>query len=74
MALATARLPRKATLVGLMGIFIVGNVLCALAGGYAMLMLARVVTALCHGAFFGIGSVVAAGLVRREPEARSRWR
>jgi DHA1 family inner membrane transport protein len=37
--------------------------LCALSTGYSMLMIARVVTALCHGAFFGIGSVVAANLV-----------
>ncbi|WP_434558280.1 MFS transporter [Pseudomonas sp. Z4-20] len=63
MALATARLPRKAALVVLMGIFIVGNLLCAIASDYNVLMFARVVTALCHGAFFGIGSVVAAGLV-----------
>jgi len=63
MALATARLPRKAALVVLMGIFIVGNLLCALASDYNVLMFARVVTALCHGAFFGIGSVVAASLV-----------
>lgn len=63
MALATARLPRKAALVVLMGIFIVGNLLCAIASDYNVLMFARVVTALSHGAFFGIGSVVAAGLV-----------
>ncbi|MBX8487892.1 MFS transporter [Pseudomonas cichorii] len=63
MALATAKLPRKAALVTLMGIFIIGNLLCALASDYDVLMFARVVTALCHGAFFGIGSVVAAGLV-----------
>ena len=63
MALATARLPRKAALVALMGIFIIGNLLCALASDYNVLMFARVVTALCHGAFFGIGSVVAANLV-----------
>lgn len=63
MALATARLPRKAALVALMGVFIVGNLLCAVAGDYNLLMFARVVTALCHGAFFGIGSVVAASLV-----------
>ncbi len=63
MALATARLPRKAALVTLMGVFIVGNLLCAVASDYNLLMFARVVTALCHGAFFGIGSVVAAGLV-----------
>jgi len=67
MALATAHWPRKRALLALMGIFIVGNLLCALASGYNMLMLARVVTALCHGAFFGIGAVVAASLV---PENR----
>ena len=63
MALATARLPRKAALVVLMGIFIIGNLLCAIASDYNVLMFARVVTALSHGAFFDIGSVVAAGLV-----------
>ncbi|KPY82140.1 Major facilitator superfamily transporter [Pseudomonas syringae pv. tagetis] len=63
MAMATAKLPRKAALVTLMGIFIIGNLLCALASDYNVLMFARVITALCHGAFFGIGSVVAAGLV-----------
>ena len=60
-------LPRKAALLALMGIFILGNLLCAVAANYELLMLARVVTALCHGAFFGIGSVVAASLV---PENR----
>ncbi|PBP97938.1 MFS transporter [Pseudomonas congelans] len=63
MAMATAKLPRKAALVTLMGVFIIGNLLCARASDYNVLMFARVVTALCHGAFFGIGSVVAAGLV-----------
>ncbi|APJ43227.1 MFS transporter [Pseudomonas aeruginosa] len=60
MAMATARLERKKALLALMGIFIVGNLLCAVAANYGLLMLARIVTALCHGAFFGIGSVVAA--------------
>ncbi|WP_375741519.1 MFS transporter [Pseudomonas boanensis] len=63
MAMATARLPRKAALLALMGVFIIGNLLCAIAADYDLLMLARVITALCHGAFFGIGSVVAASLV-----------
>ncbi|WP_062744275.1 MFS transporter [Erwinia persicina] len=63
MVLLTAKLPRKRTLTLLMAIFIVGNVLCALAYTYNLLMLARIVTALCHGAFFGIGAVVAASLV-----------
>ncbi|WP_282338958.1 MFS transporter [Pseudomonas sp. PS02288] len=63
MAMATARLPRKGALLVLMSFFIAGNLFCALAANYDLLMLARVVTALCHGAFFGIGSVVAASLV-----------
>ena len=63
MAVLTAKLPRKNTLLLLMGIFIFGNVMCALSYSYGFLMLARVITALCHGAFFGIGSVVAANLV-----------
>jgi len=63
MALLTAKLPRKKTLILLMAIFIIGNLLCALAYSYNLLMLARVITALCHGAFFGIGAVVAASLV-----------
>ena len=63
MAMVTASWPRKAALLALMGIFIAGNLFCALAADYQMLMIARIVTALCHGAFFGIGSVVAASLV-----------
>jgi DHA1 family inner membrane transport protein len=69
MAAATARLPRRSALIGLMGIFILGNLLCAVAAGYGLLMFARVVTALCHGAFFGIGAVVAASLVAPERRA-----
>ncbi len=70
-AIVTAKLPRRATLLGLMGVFIVGNTLCALAPGYWALMGARVVTALAHGAFFGIGSVVATQLVPREKRAQA---
>ncbi len=58
-AIATARLPRKAALEALMGLFILGNLGCAMAPSYRSLMAARVLTALAHGAFFGIGSVVA---------------
>jgi DHA1 family inner membrane transport protein len=59
LAMATARLPRKAVLLVLMGIFVLGNVLCALAPNYETLMVARVIAALAHGSFFGAGAVVA---------------
>lgn len=71
LAILTNKWPRKTALVGLMGLFILGNALCALAPNYALLMAARVVTAFCHAAFFGIGAVVAAELVPRERRAQA---
>jgi DHA1 family inner membrane transport protein len=65
-ALALSRMDRKRALLILMSIFMVGNVLCALAPTYSLLMAARVMTALCHGAFFGIGSIVASNLVPKK--------
>ncbi|MCC8913391.1 MFS transporter [Xanthomonas perforans] len=69
LTLASARLPRKAVLVWLMLIFTVGNVACALAPDYTSLMLARVLTSLAHGTFFGVGAVVATSLVPAERRA-----
>ncbi|GLU91431.1 MULTISPECIES: MFS transporter [Agromyces] len=66
---ATVRLPRKAVLLGLVVLFIAGNALTALAPDYSVAMIGRIVAALCHGAFFGIGSVVAASLVAPERKA-----
>lgn len=60
---AVSRYDRKKVLLGLMVLFIVGNLACAIAPGYSILLLGRVIAALCHGAFFGIGAVVAADLV-----------
>jgi MFS transporter, DHA1 family, inner membrane transport protein len=68
-AIATASMPRKPVLVGLAMLFVIGNLFCAIAPNYWLLMLARVVTAFGHGAFFGIGSVVAASLVPRHKRA-----
>lgn len=70
-AMATARLPRKTALLALMAIFLAGNIGCALAPSYALLMLARVVTAFAHGAFFGIGAIVARDLVPREKRTQA---
>ena len=67
---ATAALPQKPVLVGLLALFVAGNLLSALAPGYGVMLLGRVVAALCHGSFFGIGSLVARRLV--PPERASR--
>ncbi|MFL9873328.1 MFS transporter [Paraburkholderia megapolitana] len=69
LAAITSKMPRKLALQLLMGVFIVGNVLCAVASGYTVLMIARVVTSFAHGSFFGIGAVVAASLVPQEKRA-----
>lgn len=64
-----ARLSRKTMLLSLMVLFIVGNALSALAPTYAVLMVGRFLSAFAHGAYFGVGSVVAADLV--EPRKRA---
>ena len=71
LAVATARMDRRQALLLLMGVFIAGNVLCAVAANYWLLMGARVVTALCHGAFFGLGAVVASSLVPLHKRAQA---
>lgn len=60
---AISRFDRKKVLVGLMVLFIVGNLISAIAPTYGLLMVGRVVAALCHGAFFSVGAVVASDMV-----------
>ena len=69
LTLLTNRWQRKNVLLALMGVFILGNLLCAVAPDYGFLMAARVVTSFAHGSFFGVGSVVAAGLVAKDKQA-----
>ncbi|TDD45611.1 MFS transporter [Kribbella antibiotica] len=64
-----SRISRKTVLIALMGVFIVGNLISALAPTYGVLMTGRIVAALAHGAFFGVGSVVAASLVPKAKQA-----
>lgn len=59
----TGRLDRKHLLVGLMVIFIVGNLVGAIAPSYGVLMTARVIAAFAHGTFFAVGSIVATQVV-----------
>lgn len=66
-----ARIPRKRMLVLLMGVFTVGNLASALAPNYEALLAGRVLAGLPHGAFFGVGAVVAARLVTEDRRARA---
>lgn len=60
---ALARFDRKKTLVALMVLFIIGNLVSAIAPDYSLLMVGRIIAALCHGAFFSVGAVVASDMV-----------
>ncbi|MFJ8882229.1 MFS transporter [Streptomyces sp. NPDC102402] len=69
MTVLGTRVTRKRMLMLLMGLFIVGNVVSALAPVFGVMLAGRVIASLAHGAFFGIGSVVAADLVAPEKKA-----
>jgi len=69
MTLTTGRVPRRTLLILLAGIFTIGNLLAAMSTGYGMLMAARILTSFNHGAFFGVGAIVAASLVAPERRA-----
>ena len=68
---ASTRLSRRTVLLGLMAVFTAGNLFAAVAQSYPMLLAARVLTGLPHGALFGVGSVVAAGMVPSDRRARA---
>jgi DHA1 family inner membrane transport protein len=66
LAVATKKLSRKALILLLGGVFVLGQILCAIAPDFQTLMLARVVVSVVHGTYFGIASIVAVTLVPRE--------
>jgi MFS transporter, DHA1 family, inner membrane transport protein len=69
MTVLGTRVPRKRMLMLLMGLFTVGNLISALAPSFGVMFAGRIVASLAHGAFFGIGSVVAADLVAPQKKA-----
>jgi len=69
LTILTHKIPQKKLLLLLMGLFIFGNGISVFAPNYAVLMGARMLTALTHGTFFGVGAVIASGLVRPDKRA-----
>lgn len=63
------RVSRKRMLLISLLLLIAGNVLSALASTFGLMLTGRIVASLAHGAFFGIGSVVAGNLVRPDRKA-----
>ncbi|MFA0079723.1 MFS transporter [Vibrio artabrorum] len=66
-----ARFNKKMVLIGLMALFIIGNVLSALAPSYPLLLTSRVIAGLVQGPFYGIGAVVATNLVSEKMAGRA---
>lgn len=54
--------PLKHILLGLMALMLVGNLCASMASSYWMLLIARFISGLPHGAYFGVGSIVAGKL------------
>lgn len=71
MTLLFSRFGKRTALISLMLIFTIGNLLSAFAPSYTTLLLSRLFTSLNHGAFFGIGAVVAASVVPKDKQARA---
>ena len=69
MTLLFSRFGKRTALMALMAIFTIGNLLSALAPSYGTLLVSRLITSLNHGAFFGLGAVIAASVVPREKQA-----
>lgn len=69
LSLFASKFPKKNMLLTLMGIFTLGNLLCAIAPNYEILMISRIITSFSHGAFFGIGAIVATTLVPEHKKA-----
>ena len=65
-AVMAAKVPRKGLLMALMSFFAVAHIAIAFADTYPTVMAARFLAGIPHGAFFGIGSVVAASLVSHQ--------
>lgn len=71
LTIASRRISRRAILVGLTVAFCFGQVACALAPDFATMLVFRVLTAVAHGAYFGIAMVVAIALVPQEFRGRA---
>ena len=66
LGLLLTRMPLKPAILGVMTIFAIGQLLCALAPSYELLLGARLVSACGHGVFFGVASVAVSQLVPAE--------
>ncbi|WP_294293755.1 MFS transporter [uncultured Chryseobacterium sp.] len=65
----SVKFPPKKVLIALMVIFTIFNALSAVAPDYTTMMIIRFLSGLPHGAFFGVGTVVATRMAAKGKEA-----
>jgi DHA1 family inner membrane transport protein len=70
-AVLGARVPRRKLLIGLMLLFAIGNLLSAVASTYPLMLIARFLCGLPHGAYFGVAALLAASLVPPQRRAQA---
>lgn len=70
-AVVSARMARRTLLILLMTVFALANGLSALAPTYHWMLLFRFLSGLPHGAYFGIATLVAASLVRKDQRTQA---
>jgi DHA1 family inner membrane transport protein len=70
-AVLAARMTRRTLLLGLMGLFALGNILSALAPDFLSFTVLRFITGLPHGAYFGVAALVAASMAPIHKRARA---
>jgi MFS transporter, DHA1 family, inner membrane transport protein len=71
LTIGLARFERKTVLLGLMALFVIGNIISATTSNYSVLFISRIITGLTQGPFYGIGAVMAAGLVSEKMAGRA---
>ncbi|MDT3958293.1 MFS transporter [Staphylococcus kloosii] len=64
LVMLTIKWNRKMLLLVLMAIFVFGNIVASLSPTYGVMLTSRIITSLAHGSFFGIGSILAASMVK----------
>jgi DHA1 family inner membrane transport protein len=69
-AVLTARIPRKRLILGLLALFVIGTVASAVAPTFGLVLVARFVAALPHGAYFGAAGLVAATIMGPGSQAK----
>lgn len=71
MTVSVANRPRKQVLLGLLVLFVIGNVVCAIAPTFTIMLIGRIIAAFAQGAFFGVGSILASALVAPEKKGQA---